>query len=39
VLCTLLFVQGLAMIARRMLYLTGHAIVDHDEDKVTDERI
>ena len=39
VLCTLLFVQGLAMIARRLLYLAGHAIVDHDEDKVTDERI
>ena len=39
VLCTLLFVQGLAMIARRSLYLAGHAIVDHDEDKVTDERI
>lgn len=39
VLCALLFVQGVAMIARRSLYLAGHAIVDHDEDKVTDERI
>jgi TRAP-type mannitol/chloroaromatic compound transport system permease small subunit len=39
VLCALLFVQGLALIARRALYLTGHPIVDHDEDKVTDERL
>jgi TRAP-type mannitol/chloroaromatic compound transport system permease small subunit len=39
VLCALLFVQGLALVARRSLSLAGHAIVDHDEDKVTDERI
>jgi len=39
VLCGLLFLQGLALIARRSLYLAGHAIVDHDEDKVTDERV
>ncbi len=39
VLCALLFVQGLALIARRSLYLAGHGIVDHDEDKVTDERL
>ena len=38
-LCALLFVQGLALIARRSLYLPGHGIVDHDEDKVTDERL
>ncbi len=39
VLCALLFVQGLALIARRSLYLAGRGIVDHDEDKVTDERL
>ena len=39
VLCALLFVQGLALIVRRALLLAGHPIVDHDEDKVTDERL
>jgi len=39
VFCALLFLQGLALIARRTLYLTGHAPADHDEDRVTDERV
>jgi TRAP-type mannitol/chloroaromatic compound transport system permease small subunit len=38
VFCALLFLQGLALIARRGLYLSGHALADHDEDRVTDER-
>ena len=37
--CVLLFVQGLALIARRALFLAGHGIVDHDEDRITDERL
>lgn len=39
VFCALLFLQGLALIARRALQLTGRPILDHDEDKVTDERL
>jgi TRAP-type mannitol/chloroaromatic compound transport system permease small subunit len=39
VFCVLLFVQGLALIARRALFLAGHGIVDHDEDRITDERL
>jgi TRAP-type mannitol/chloroaromatic compound transport system permease small subunit len=39
VFCVLLFVQGLALIARRALFLAGHGMVDHDEDRVTDERV
>jgi hypothetical protein len=39
VLCALLFLQGLALIARRALQLAGRPILDHDEDKVTDERL
>ena len=39
VLCALLFMQGLALIARRSLQLAGRPILDHDEDKVTDERL
>jgi TRAP-type mannitol/chloroaromatic compound transport system permease small subunit len=39
VFCVLLFLQGMALIARRTLFLAGHTIVDHDEDKVTDERL
>jgi TRAP-type mannitol/chloroaromatic compound transport system permease small subunit len=39
VFCVALFLQGLALIARRTLFLAGHTIVDHDEDKVTDERL
>lgn len=39
VFCALLFVQGLALLARRGLFLAGHAIDDHDEDPVTDERL
>jgi TRAP-type mannitol/chloroaromatic compound transport system permease small subunit len=37
--CALLFLQGLALIVRRGLFLAGHEIRDHDEDRVTDERI
>jgi TRAP-type mannitol/chloroaromatic compound transport system permease small subunit len=39
VFCALMFAQGLALLARRGLLLAGHALVDHDEDAVTDERI
>jgi TRAP-type mannitol/chloroaromatic compound transport system permease small subunit len=39
VFCVLVFVQGLALVARRTLFLAGRPIVDHDEDKVTDERL
>jgi len=39
VFCVLLFVQGVALIARRALFLAGHGIVDHDEDRITDERL
>jgi TRAP-type mannitol/chloroaromatic compound transport system permease small subunit len=39
VLCAVLFVQGLALIARRALLLAGRPMQDHDEDKVTDERL
>jgi TRAP-type mannitol/chloroaromatic compound transport system permease small subunit len=38
VFCALLFLQGLALIARRGLYLAGREMRDHDEDRVTDER-
>ena len=38
VFCAVLFVQGLALIARRTLLLAGHPMRDHDEDPVTDER-
>jgi len=37
--CMLLFVQGLALIVRRGLFLAGRELVDHDEDRVTDERL
>ena len=36
--CALLFLQGLALLVRRALFLAGHPMADHDEDKVTDER-
>jgi TRAP-type mannitol/chloroaromatic compound transport system permease small subunit len=39
VFCALLFLQGLALIARRSLLLAGHPLHDHDEDRVTDERL
>jgi len=39
VFCALMFLQGLALIARRSLFLAGHPLIDHDEDKVTDERL
>ena len=37
VFCALVFVQGTALIARRGLFLAGHPMLDHDEDRVTDE--
>jgi TRAP-type mannitol/chloroaromatic compound transport system permease small subunit len=39
VLCALLFLQGCALIARRALLLAGRPLLDHGEDKVTDERL
>jgi TRAP-type mannitol/chloroaromatic compound transport system permease small subunit len=36
--CGLLFLQGLALLARRGLFLAGRPLLDHDEDRVTDER-
>jgi TRAP-type mannitol/chloroaromatic compound transport system permease small subunit len=39
VFCALLFLQGSALVVRRALFLAGHAIVDCDEERVTDERI
>jgi TRAP-type mannitol/chloroaromatic compound transport system permease small subunit len=39
VMCAVLFLQGLALLARRGLFLAGRPLADHDEDKVTDERI
>ena len=36
--CALLFLQGLALLVRRALFLAGQPMADHDEDKVTDER-
>ena len=39
VFCVLMFLQGLALLARRGLFLAGHALVDHDEERVTDERL
>jgi TRAP-type mannitol/chloroaromatic compound transport system permease small subunit len=37
--CGLLFLQGLALLGRRGLFLAGRPLADHDEDKVTDERL
>jgi hypothetical protein len=34
-----LLLQGLALIARRGLYLAGRPMTDDDEAKVTDERL
>jgi len=39
VFCAVLFLQGLALIARRAMFLAGHELLDHDEDRVTDERL
>ena len=39
VFCALLFLQGLALLVRRGLYLAGHPMLDHDEDPVTGERL
>jgi TRAP-type mannitol/chloroaromatic compound transport system permease small subunit len=39
VFCGLLFLQGIALIARRALFLAGRPLSDHDEDQVTDERV
>ena len=38
VFCAVLFLQGLALMTRRALFLAGRPMTDHDEDKVTDER-
>jgi TRAP-type mannitol/chloroaromatic compound transport system permease small subunit len=38
VFCAVLLLQGLALIARRVLFLAGRPLDDHDEDPVTDER-
>jgi len=38
VFCALLFLQGLALIARRVLFLAGHALPDADADRVADGR-
>jgi TRAP-type mannitol/chloroaromatic compound transport system permease small subunit len=38
VFCALLFLQGLALLARRGLFLAGAPLVDHDEVTVADER-
>jgi TRAP-type mannitol/chloroaromatic compound transport system permease small subunit len=39
VFCALLFLQGIAFVVRRALYLAGRPMRDHDDDQVTDERI
>jgi TRAP-type mannitol/chloroaromatic compound transport system permease small subunit len=39
VFCIVLFLQGLALVARRGLFLAGHPLGDNDEDPVTDERV
>jgi TRAP-type mannitol/chloroaromatic compound transport system permease small subunit len=39
VFCVLLFLQGLALIARRGLYLCGHELADHEHVRVSDERL
>jgi TRAP-type mannitol/chloroaromatic compound transport system permease small subunit len=38
VFCGLMFLQGLALLVRRSLFLAGRPMHDHDEDPVTDER-
>lgn len=38
VFCALLFLQGLALIVRRGLYLAGHVLPDHYSRPLTDER-
>lgn len=38
VFCGLMFLQGVALLLRRGLFLAGRPIEDHDEDPVTDER-
>jgi TRAP-type mannitol/chloroaromatic compound transport system permease small subunit len=38
VFCAVLFLQGLALVTRRTLFLAGRPMTDHDEDKITDER-
>lgn len=37
--CALVFVQGLALIARRGLFLAGNPIADRDEERVTNETL
>jgi hypothetical protein len=34
-----MFLQGLALIARRGLFLAGRPLHDHHEEPVTDERL
>jgi TRAP-type mannitol/chloroaromatic compound transport system permease small subunit len=38
VFCAVLFLQGLALIGRRTLFLAAGELLDHDEDPVSDER-
>jgi TRAP-type mannitol/chloroaromatic compound transport system permease small subunit len=38
VFCALLFLQGLALIARRGLFLAGHGVPDTDADRMADGR-
>jgi TRAP-type mannitol/chloroaromatic compound transport system permease small subunit len=38
VFCALLFLQGLALIARRGLFLAGHSLPDSDGDRMADGR-
>jgi len=37
VFCGLMFVQGLALVVRRGLFLAGRGIIDHDGDRVANE--
>jgi TRAP-type mannitol/chloroaromatic compound transport system permease small subunit len=39
VFCALLFLQGMALLARRALFLAGRPLQDHREDKVTNEQL
>lgn len=39
VFCVIMFLQGLALIARRALFLAGRPMRDHHEEPVTDERL
>jgi TRAP-type mannitol/chloroaromatic compound transport system permease small subunit len=39
VFCAVLFLQGLALLVRRALFLAGRPMRDHDAEPVTDERL